>query len=167
MEIRPIATTDIRADYFDLMSEVESGSEFDHQNPVHVEWLEHKISRRIGSGGLFFGLYTPEGDPVGFYSLLIESGLFSPGHAEVLDLGIRKPWRRQGHALSLLRDAEARAIEAGACCLHLQTFAGDEAAVSLYRKAGFKPVAEMPGLNGPDERGQLLLHKTLRTEERS
>lgn len=161
MNIRPITETEIRSDFFGLMAEVESGSSFDHQNPDHVRWLERKITRRIGSGGRFYGLYASDGTPAGFYSLLIEGSLFAPGHAEVLDLGIVSTFRRQGHALNLLRDAEEKAVTAGACCLHLQTYASDEAAVALYRKGGFDPIAEMPGLNGPNERGQLLLHKSL------
>jgi ribosomal protein S18 acetylase RimI-like enzyme len=161
MDIRLIEFADLRRDFFGLMAEVESGSSFDQQNPEHVEWLERKIARRIGSGGQFYGLYAPDGTPAGLYSLLIEPSLFGPGHAEVLDLGIVPTFRRQGHALSLLRDAEEKSIAAGACCLHLQTYAGDDGAVTLYRKAGFTPLAEMPGLNGPDERGQLLLHKNL------
>lgn len=161
MEIRAIGYTELRNDFFGLMAEVESGTSFDHQNPKHVGWLEGKIARRIGSGGQFYGLYAADGTPAGLYCLLIEGSLFASGHAEVLDLGVVRKVRRQGYALALLRDAEEKAVTKGACCLHLQTYAGDEAAVALYRKAGFNPIAEMPGLNGPDERGQLLLHKSL------
>lgn len=161
MTIRPISDHELRTAFFALMAEVESGSRFDHDNPTHVRWLEYKIARRVGSGGLFYGLFADDDTAVGLYSLLIEGSLFGPGHAEVLDLGILAPYRRRGHALSLLRDAEDKSLAANACCLHLQTYAGDQGAIALYRKAGFTPIAEMPGLNGPDDRGQLLLQKSL------
>ena len=161
ISIRNLRHEEVRGRFFDLMAEIESGSRFDHENPLHVNWLERKIARRFGSGGRFYGLFADDDSPMGLYSLLIQDNLFAAGHAEVLDLGIVREYRRQGHALNLLRDAEQKAVAAGMCCLHLQTYAGDDAAVALYRKAGFKPIVEMPGMNGPSDRGQLLLQKNL------
>ena len=50
---------------------------------------------------------------------------------------------------------------AGACCVYVSTYAGDADAVAFYTHIGFKTVAEHPGLNGPDDRGQVFMLKEL------
>jgi len=78
MEIRPIGFTDLRSDFFSLMAEVESGRQFDHDNPVHVEWLERKAARQ---GYLFFGAPNERSTavpPRDFYLYFIQP--FDPPH---------------------------------------------------------------------------------------
>ena len=155
--IREITESDIRCAFLPLMAEVEAGSWFDRTNAVHFDWLQQRISRRVGSGGQFYALYSPGQRPVGFYCLLIEVHPVFPGHAEILDIGIFEECRRQGHGKRLVEDAARRAAAAGACCIYVSTYAGDSEAIAFYTRVGFRSVTELPGLNGPDDRGQMLM----------
>ena len=159
--IRAITEHEVQSDFLALMAEIEAGGWFDLNCPDHLHWLERKITRRIGSGGQFYGAYLSDGQPLAIYCLLIEDHPMIAGHAEVLDLGVVKAHRREGHATRLLRDAELRSQAAGVGCLYIETYAGDAIAISAYEKAGFVPVAEIPGLNGPSDRGQVTLLKKL------
>ena len=143
------------------MAEIEAGDWFDMNRPDHLHWLDRKIARRIGSGGQFYGLYLPDEQPSAIYCLLLEDHPMIAGHAEVLDLGVVKTHRRQGHGTRLLRDAEQRSRAAGMACLYIETYVGDKIAIAVYEKAGFVQVAEIPGLNGPCDRGQVTLLKKL------
>ena len=159
--IQSITEDDIRRDFLPLMSEVEAGSWFDMANTAHVEWLRQRVSRRIGRGGQFYALYSPDQLPLGLYCLLIENHPVFPGHAEILDVGILKEHRRQGHGKRLVEDATRRAAAAGTCCIYVSTYAGDTDAIAFYTHAGFRQVAELPGLNGPVDRGQVFMMKEL------
>jgi ribosomal protein S18 acetylase RimI-like enzyme len=159
--IREITESDVRRDFLSLMAEVEAGSWFDRTNASHSEWLCQRISQRIGGGGQFYALYSPDNTPLGLYCVLIEVHPIFPGHAEILDIGIFQNYRRQGHGRRLVEDAARRAAAAGACCLYVSTYAGDMGAVAFYSRMGFRSVAELPGLNGPDDRGQMLMVKEL------
>jgi GNAT superfamily N-acetyltransferase len=159
--ITELTETVVQTDFLELMSEIEAGSWFDMQNREHVQWLQCKLARRFGSGGRFYGTRSLDNKPLGLYCLLIEDHLVHQGHAEVLDLGVVAEHRRQGLGKQLMQNAETKAKDAGVCCLYVATYAGDEAAVSFYQHCGFEPVAELPGLNGPDDRGQVYLLKKL------
>ena len=159
--IRQITDDVIRRDFISLMAEVEAGSWFDMANTVHSAWLQRRVSRRIGSGGNFYALYSPEGSPLGLSCLLIEGHPIVPGHSEILDMGVVEGHRRQGYGTQLVEDAVHRAAAAGACCIYVSTYAGDANAVAFYTHTGFRIVAEHPGLNGPDDRGQVYMMKEL------
>ena len=157
--IRPITEDEICEDFLPLMAEVEAGSWFDMASTVHSDLLLRRISRRIGCGGQFYALYSPGEEPLGLCCLLIEEHPRFPGYAEIFDVGVLKEHRRQGNGTLLIEDAVQRATEAGACCIYVSTYAGDSDAIEFYTHAGFKTVAEHPGLNGPDDRGQLFMMK--------
>ncbi len=162
--IREITESEVRTDFLRLMSEIEAGSWFAMENPSHVHWLERTISRRIGRGGRFYGFFGPDRKPLGLYCLLIEDHPSHEGHAEVLDLGVVEDHRRKGYGKRLLQDAESRAMDAGVCCLYVATYAGDSAAIAFYLYCGLTPVATLPGLNGPNHKGQIFMQKELGRE---
>jgi len=159
--IRQIREDDIYRGFLPLMAEVEAGSWFDMANPVYVEWLRQRISRRIGRGGKFYAMYSDDGLPLGIYCLLIEDHPVFPGHAEILGIGIFEGHRRQGLGSRLLEDAAQRSDAADACCIYVSTYAGDADAIAFYTQAGFTWVAELPRLNGPLDRGQVFMMKGL------
>lgn len=159
--IQKITENDIRRDFLPLMAEVEAGGWFDPADPAHSDWLLRRISRRIGCGGQFYALYSADEKPLGLSCLLIEEHPRFPGHAEILDMGVVETHRRQGHGTRLLEDAARRATDAGACCIYVSTYAGDADAVAFYTSGGFNLVAEHPGLNGPNDRGQVFMMKNL------
>lgn len=159
--IRPITGVDVLRDFLPLLVEVEAGSWFDLANSDHQKWLRRRVSRRIGCGGQFYALYSPDDCPLGLSCLLVEDHPAFPGHAEILDMGVVEGHRRQGHGTQLVEDAIRRAAAAGACCVYVSTYAGDSEAVAFYTRVGFCRVAELPRLNGPVDRGQVYMIKEL------
>jgi len=159
--IKNITDDDVRSNFFPLMAEVEAGSWFDMKNHSHIAWLHRRISRRVGRGGQFYALYSLDGVPLGLYCLLIEDHIDHQGYAEILDLGVIESHRRQGHGTHLLQDAEDKCRAENMCSLYVSTYAGDDTAIAFYKEYGFSPVAELPGLNGPNDRGQLFMRKEL------
>ncbi len=153
--IRAIAEDEVRRNFLPLMAEVEAGSWFDMNNPSHAAWLHRSISRRVGRGGQFYALHSSDGLALGLDCLLIENHPKHMGHAEILDMGIIEAHRRQGHGTQLLQGAERKSRAAGVSCAYVATYAGDAAAIAFYMQAGFTPVAELPGLNSPRDRGQI------------
>jgi ribosomal protein S18 acetylase RimI-like enzyme len=159
--IREITQNDIQRDFLPLMAEVEAGSWFNTTNLSHAAWLHERVSRRIGRGGKFYALYSSDGTPMGLYCLLIEEHPVFLGYAEILDIGIFQQFRRHGHGTHLLQDAENKSRVQNMYCLYVSTYAGDDAAIAFYKEYGFCPVAELTGLNGPNDRGQLFMRKDL------
>jgi len=159
--IRTLTEDDVQRDFLPLMAEVEAGSWFNMGNTIHSNWLKRRISRRIGCGGQFYALYSIDEEPLGLSCLLVEDHPRFPGHAELLDLGVLEEHRRRGYGKLLVEDAARRAATAGACCIYVSTYAGDSNAIAFYMQCGFKTVAEHPGLNGPDDRGQVYMMKEL------
>ena len=159
--IREITEDEVRRNFLALMAEVEAGGGFDMENASQTTWLHRCISRRVGRGGKFYALYSSEGGPIGLYCLLIEDHPARKGYAEILDLGVVESHRRLGNGSLLLQDAERKSRAANVCCVYVSTYAGNADAIAFYQQSGFTPVAELPGLNGPNDRGQLFLQKEL------
>jgi [ribosomal protein S18]-alanine N-acetyltransferase len=101
-------------------------------------------------------------------------GLFSPGtgmvlariaadQAEILTLAVVPKARRQGCGLALLRAAEARASLANANTMFLEVSVLNEAALLLYRRAGYQEVARRPHYY-PDGSDALVLFSRLRLD---
>ncbi len=63
------------------------------------------------------------------------------GEAELLTIGVEPGAQRQGLAAALLDAVCKQALEAGAVRLFLEVDAGNEAALALYRAAGFKKIS--------------------------
>jgi ribosomal protein S18 acetylase RimI-like enzyme len=116
------------------------------------------------SRGKFYALYSSEGLPLGLYCLLIEDHPARKGYAEILDLGVVESHRRQGIGSRLLQDAEHKSKAASVFCVYLSTYAGDAGAIAFYRQSGYTRVAELPGLDGADDRGQVILKKIIETK---
>ncbi|MCK5051951.1 MAG: GNAT family N-acetyltransferase [Candidatus Cloacimonetes bacterium] len=160
-EAKALKKSGVLEEFLVLMSEIEAGSWFDLKNPNHLKWLKSKISKRIGSGGIFYGFYDTDHLPIGLYCLMIEDHPTIAGHAELLDLGIIKTHRRKGYGRRLIQDAVSKSKAAGMYCLYVSTYEGDKGAIEFYRNCGFTPVATLPGLNGPNDQGQIYLQLVL------
>jgi [ribosomal protein S18]-alanine N-acetyltransferase len=63
---------------------------------------------------------------------------------EILSLGTLPHARRSGYARTLVVRGCAEAFRRGACRAHLEVAADNEAALSLYKKAGFIPTGCRP-----------------------
>ncbi|HXE69632.1 MAG TPA: ribosomal protein S18-alanine N-acetyltransferase [Hyphomicrobiaceae bacterium] len=65
-------------------------------------------------------------------------GQVAADQAEILTLGVRADWRRQGIASRLIEALLGAARGAGARALFLDVAAGNTAALALYRRLGFE-----------------------------
>lgn len=65
--------------------------------------------------------------------------------AEILTLGVRPECRGQGVATGLLARAFSELAQAGARQMHLEVAADNDAALGLYRRAGFAESGRRPG----------------------
>ena len=79
------------------------------------------------------------GQVVGFASLRLVNylGEDSP-YAEVSELFVSKPYRRQGIARALMTELEVRARAAGASSMSVLTAADNDTALALYRAMDFE-----------------------------
>lgn len=83
------------------------------------------------------------------------------GAAEIKRMYVRPESRGRGHAAQLLRAALAWARRAGACRAWLETLPGVmDPAIGLYRREGFRPAAQPPGV---DIDGAIVMTLDLRT----
>lgn len=67
--------------------------------------------------------------------------LLQPPDAEILTLGVLPALRRRGIGRTLLDAAAGQVRQAGAARLLLEVAANNDAATSLYRQAGFRPLS--------------------------
>lgn len=75
-----------------------------------------------------------------------------PPDAEILDVAVRTVERRRGHAASLLSNFLDLTSKAGIEKIFLEVRASNSAAIALYKKFGFVPLAHRPNYyRNPDE----------------
>src|SRR4051794_3117795 len=90
--------------------------------------------------GIFLVATTSDG-PVGCGGFR----LLAPGAAEVKRLFVRPAARGEGFGRALLSALEQRGRNMGFEELRLDTDGGDPAALALFRRAGFEPIADYNG----------------------
>jgi ribosomal protein S18 acetylase RimI-like enzyme len=79
------------------------------------------------------------GQVVGFASLRLVNYLGEDApYAEISELFVSEPYRRQGIARALMTELEVRARAAGASSMAVLTAADNDTAVALYRAMGFQ-----------------------------
>ena len=100
--------------------------------------------------------------------MLIDPGLEGKncfGHmAELLDVVVRSPHRGNGYGRALLDHVESEARAAGAYCLYVATYAGNDDSMTFYINRGFVPVALHPDVHGPGDDGEVHLRKILKED---
>ncbi|MDR1299473.1 MAG: ribosomal protein S18-alanine N-acetyltransferase [Oscillospiraceae bacterium] len=84
-----------------------------------------------------------------------------PDWAEILRIAVEEPVRGRGVGSMLLRDAQARAIEAGAERLLLEARADNAAALEFYRSRGFAAVGVRPGYYAAPRGDAVLMEKNI------
>ena len=110
------------------------------------DYLQNTLDRcRQLAGTIFVAEHARE--VAGFVTILARVPFKAlddpPGeYALVADLVVRKDFRRRGLAMALLREAEEYARAAGALEFRVGVLSQNEAAVNLYRRAGFAPYLE-------------------------
>ena len=105
-------------------------------------WNEAAILNLIehpGSVGLVAAIANPL--QIGGFAL----AQVAADEAEILTIGVMADWQRKGVAERLLAGVMRATPKAGARSLYLDVAQSNEAALALYRKAGFKEVGRRKG----------------------
>lgn len=102
-------------------------------------WTEAQCAGILGLPGTWLLVARADGDPAGFALLRTVMG-----EVELLLIAVRKRYRRQGVAQSLLTHAMRDAQGHGSATLHLEVRDGNPA-IALYRNAGLEPVGVRRG----------------------
>lgn len=152
--------------FFDLMGEVELGSEFNSTNENHRSWLKRKIESHYQRGMSFYALYDENEKPVGFASLLIEKGPSDISYfnqkAELYDIAIFPEHRGKGLGGKLLKYIENIVKKENRYCLYISTYEGDPKAIGFYETNGYSLVATLPDVHGPSDKGIVYLRKVFK-----
>lgn len=147
--------------FFSLLGEIESGRHFSESKPTHRAWLERKIKARTACGTRFFAAHNASGAPVGIVGILLENKLFCEPHSELVDIGVVAAHRRRGIGSRLLIHAVNFANRNGATVVTLTTYAADGGAIAFYEHNAFHSVAVIPGTNGPEDAGDVVMQRSL------
>lgn len=114
----------------------------DHMNEAEPAsgTLDASLARLLGDPGTEFVLALgPDGSPLGYAQLRFRYSLWVAGiEAHVDDFFVAAAARRRGVGAELLRGAIERARAHGARLVGLTTNERNEAAMQLYRGAGFR-----------------------------
>ncbi len=165
--IKEIDEEDFAGEFFAEFADIECGRHYDAANAQHVEWVRKRIAIYYFRGVRFYAYCAGE-QIAGFAAVLIDPGLEGAncfGHvAELLDILVRDEHRGKGYGRALLEHAEAAAADAGAYCLYVETYAGNDDSMTFYINHGFVPVAMHPDVYGPDDQGNVHLRKILRSD---
>lgn len=118
---------------------------------IKEEWIEKRRPRWAASPGSgvpwerMWGLF--DGEHLAGHVDLHQGPLVPQSHRVLLGVGLRRPYRGQGHGRRLVQHAidEARAM-AGVDWLDLGVFANNPKAVRLYTSLGFKETGRINDL---------------------
>ena len=98
-----------------------------HQRLARSQNVEHPIVAEL------------DGQVVGFASLRLVHYLGEDApYAEISELFVSKPYRRQGIGHALMTELEVRARAAGASSINVLTAPDNDSAAALYRAMGFQ-----------------------------
>jgi [ribosomal protein S18]-alanine N-acetyltransferase len=78
-----------------------------------------------------------DGGVVGFVIVHLER-VAAGWRGYVVTLDVAEEWRRKGLAGMMMREAEARAVAAGARWMELHVFTGNAAAIRFYERLGYE-----------------------------
>lgn len=108
------------------------------------------LARQLQTGGLKVFVAEDRDEVVGFAACVQVPASLRLGHWwQIRDLFVVPAYRRQGIALALLDTVRSAAETAGALRLGLQTEESNKAALAIYRRVGYVPVAGYLSLTLP------------------
>ena len=81
-----------------------------------------------------------DGELAGFVIVHVER-VAAGRRGYVVTLDVAETWRRRGLARMLMREAEKRAVAAGARWMELHVFTGNESAIRFYERLGYERIA--------------------------
>lgn len=115
-------------------------------------WSAESITKDVTTGsGVYVAVAEADGEKAGFAEMRIVAD-----EAQIFSVAVDKDLRGRGIGDALLRHLVQKSKELGCNTLTLEVRAGNEAAISLYKKMGFKEVGKRKGYYGGREDALLM-----------
>ena len=115
-------------------------------------WSAESITKDVTAGsGVYVAVAEAEGEKAGFAEMRIVAD-----EVQIFSVAVDKVFRGHGIGDALLRHLVQKSKELGCNTLTLEVRAGNVAAISLYKKMGFKEVGQRKGYYGGREDALLM-----------
>ena len=124
-------------------------------------WSAEEITGDVTSGGNVYVAVAECGEKKAGYGEIRTVA----GEAQVYNIAIAPEFRREGIGEALLRHMIDKAEEDGCTVVTLEVRAGNEAAMALYKKLGFREVGRRKGYYANGGEDAVLMDLDLRTIE--
>ena len=112
------------------------------QESFDSPWSAEEITKDVTSkdGNIYVAVIESDGEKAGYAEMRMVRG-----EAQIYNIVIDKAFRGKGLGEMLLRHLVDKAKELGCSLITLEVRGGNEAAMELYRKLGFKEVGRRKG----------------------
>lgn len=141
----------LRRQHLDQVLAIEQAS---FANPWSRGMFSQELASPVAMDRVALG--GPEGEVAAFIILWLAAG-----EAQVQNLAVALPFRRQGVGRFLLLSALAEAVGRGARRCSLEVRAGNRAALALYQSLGFAPEGVRPRYYWPEGEDAILMGRRL------
>lgn len=104
-------------------------------------WSAEEITKDVTAGGnIYVAVAETDGEKAGYGEIRIVAG-----EAQIYNIAIAPEYRKQGIGEALLMHLIEAGRERGCALVTLEVRAGNEAAMALYKKLGFREVGRRKG----------------------
>ncbi len=159
--IEPMNRSELLESLYDLVAEVELGNHFERGNKEHADLLKQRVDPHFNNGCEVFG-YREKGaeGPVGYVMTVVSRGMVA-NDCEIMEIGVEKESRGKGIGSELLAFVEAHHGKDRLDRIVVRTYAADFEVIHFYGKNGYAPIAVIPGTNGPEDEGTIVMRKLI------
>ena len=121
-------------------------------------WSADEITKDVVSkdGSIYVALALVGEERAGYADMRIITG-----ESQIYNIAIAPEFRRQGIGEALLAHMVKKSEELGLSLITLEVRSGNEAAMALYEKMGFKKVGSRPGYYAKGSEDAVLMDKVL------
>ncbi len=121
-------------------------------------WSADEITKDVASndGSIYVALALVGEERAGYADMRIITG-----ESQIYNIAIAPEFRRQGIGEALLAHMIEKSEELGLSLITLEVRSGNEAAMALYEKMGFKKVGSRPGYYAKGSEDAVLMDKVL------
>ena len=144
---------------YDLVAEVEFGNHFNETDNNQVDLLRNRVNTYFNNGCEVFGYYERETNELTGYIMTLVKRDPHYQDCEILEIGVRNEFRRKGYGSELLRFVETHHRNNQVHRIVVQTYAADFKVTHFYGKNGYIPISVIPGTNGPQDEGAIVMRK--------
>lgn len=121
-------------------------------------WSPDELTKDVtcSDGSIYVAVAESGGEKAGYADMRIVAG-----EAQIYNIAIAPEFRRQGIGEALLRHMVDKSEELGLDVITLEVRSGNEAAMALYEKMGFKAVGSRKGYYAKGKEDAVLMDKEL------